>query len=249
MNYVATTILWTVILFLFCVLASIIQRGSHFKYICLILLFYFLSVITICIQIPIPLKLNYNWIGKIQSTIVCIIYMVLFQKEIPLEEFKIAIRQKNDSIGKSIKIFLCLILFAILLMILSYLVPNNHSKLDKNAIIEMFVFQATLPGIHEEIMYRGVLLTLLNRAFKRRFNVFSIQFGIGLLIQSIMFGILHGIFVNSNLSLSVDLMHAFSATIVGIVLGLIAENSESLLIPIMGHNIYNMFIELINVVR
>ncbi|ADU28979.1 CPBP family intramembrane glutamic endopeptidase [Evansella cellulosilytica] len=73
--------------------------------------------------------------------------------------------------------------------------------------------------IKEEILYRGLLHGFLARRY---------HFLIGLVVSSVIFGLLHT-------------GHVFSATISGVIMVLLYRFSQSLIIPILFHILWNMY--------
>jgi membrane protease YdiL (CAAX protease family) len=76
------------------------------------------------------------------------------------------------------------VMCAPLVVALRYGRPFGHTLLT----VLWLVFGA---GFGEEIFYRGYIQSRLNAAFGRPFCVLKIQFGAGLLISSLLFGLLH----------------------------------------------------------
>lgn len=56
---------------------------------------------------------------------------------------------------------------------------------------ELYAYEATMPGLAEELALRGVLLGLLNLALARRFRLFGAAFGWGVVLQAVPFAALH----------------------------------------------------------
>ncbi|BAZ38106.1 abortive infection protein [Calothrix sp. NIES-4101] len=83
------------------------------------------------------------------------------------------------------------------------------------------IWLGLLPGLSEELLFRGVLLPALGS------NIFA------LIISSIFFGILH-------LSGSQQWPYVIWATIVGLLLGASALLSGNLLVPIVAHILTNL---------
>ena len=78
-----------------------------------------------------------------------------------------------------------------------------------------------LPGLSEELLFRGVMLPALG------FNHLAV------IVSSICFGVLH-------LSGSGQWAYVFWATIVGVILGYSAFFSGNLLVPIVAHIVTNL---------
>ena len=103
---------------------------------------------------------------------------------------------------------------------------------------EDVAFQLTMPGLEEEIFYRGILLYALDRAFTGRWRFLGVDWGWGAVLSCLLFGMAHA-FGYSNGSFSFDpLTMALTAlpAFIGVWLRL---RTGSLLIPILIHNFGN----------
>jgi membrane protease YdiL (CAAX protease family) len=78
------------------------------------------------------------------------------------------------------------ILLIFLSLGLSYWLFPTYSKIV--AIFNYFVFV----GLSEEILFRGYIQSRLNQSFGKPFRLFRVDFGVGLFISAILFGLLHG---------------------------------------------------------
>ncbi|HET7921417.1 MAG TPA: hypothetical protein VFM15_01530 [Gammaproteobacteria bacterium] len=76
-------------------------------------------------------------------------------------------------------LIVCLLYAAIFIPFMLYMM---HGQLHFGTTLPTYVFQLTLPGLGEELVYRGVLLMLLNRIFGRPWRFAGIQFGWGFVI-------------------------------------------------------------------
>jgi hypothetical protein len=63
--------------------------------------------------------------------------------------------------------------------------PNSKSS------NESVLFQLTMPGLEEEIFYRGLLLCIWDKCFARPWSALSVQFGAGCIITSLLFIVGH----------------------------------------------------------
>lgn len=88
------------------------------------------------------------------------------------------------------------------------------------------IWLGLLPGLSEELLFRGVMLPALG------FNIS------GLIVSSICFGVLH-------LSGLQQWPYAIWATVVGLVLGYSAIATGNLLVPIVAHVVTNLISSLI----
>lgn len=103
---------------------------------------------------------------------------------------------------------------------------------------DTIAFQWTMPGIQEELFYRGVLLLALNEAFRARWNVLGARIGWGGVLSTVAFGLIHSLFYGND-GVSFDAA-AFAMTAVPALLLLwMRERTGSLLAPVLAHNVAN----------
>ncbi len=103
---------------------------------------------------------------------------------------------------------------------------------------DTILFQWTMPGIEEELFYRGVLLLALNEAFATRARVLGADIGWGGILATAAFGLIHSLFYDVE-GISFD---AISFAITGgpaLLLLWLREKTGSVLLPILAHNVAN----------
>jgi hypothetical protein len=176
--------------------------------------------------------LNFNWLGKIFS--ICLgVSFILFQNIHDRKEIGFTFKFNKKTINLS---FLFLILYLIIdLGIKAFIFPNSQSF-----SIETYAFQATMPGLSEELFFRGIYLWLFNKAFPPIKTIFGVKWGWGFIIVSLLFGIGHAVFITSDYTIEYDLvmgLHIFLVNAVG--LGIIRILSGNLILSIVGHNLTN----------
>lgn len=103
---------------------------------------------------------------------------------------------------------------------------------------EAFLFQATLPGLDEEIVYRGILFLLLLRAFGHPNRSPSVRWSIGLAI-SIVFGLAHGLSYSDGGVRFQPVMVLMTGGL-GVMFFWLKERTNSLVLPIITHNVINV---------
>ena len=96
--------------------------------------------------------------------------------------------------------------------------------------LETWLYQATLPGLVEEAVFRGVLLAVLDRAFRARANLAGAPIGWGGLIVTLAFVALHGPSVGT-------LVGVLPAALLYLWL---RARTGSLLLPVAVHNAWNL---------
>jgi membrane protease YdiL (CAAX protease family) len=103
---------------------------------------------------------------------------------------------------------------------------------------ETLAFQLSLPGLEEEIFYRGLLLFALDRAFAGRQRFLGVEWGWGALLSCLLFGLAHGFSYGAE-GFSAD-PATMVLTAVPALLGVwLRLRTGSLLLPILLHNLGN----------
>ncbi|MGL5818692.1 MAG: CPBP family intramembrane glutamic endopeptidase [Phycicoccus sp.] len=67
-----------------------------------------------------------------------------------------------------------------------------------NRSVEDVIFYLTMPGLEEELFYRGVLLLLLDRAFGTPWRLYGIRLGWGFVCSTVLFVLGHVVVVEAS---------------------------------------------------
>ena len=209
----------------------------------------FVTVLTTSTALPRVLRWipkipgHFNWTGKVLELFVSLVAIALligFGKW-RREEFGLRLSFNADT-GKDI----LRLLFPILLLetvALCFLIPGEMTHFEDH------LFQLTAPGLTEELAFRGVLLALLDRAFLRRVRVCGAELGWSTVVTSILFGLWHGLDMNSHFKISLDVAPMLIPMLGGFVLAWCRARSGSLVLPILAHSGMNEVATLIAMVK
>ncbi len=104
--------------------------------------------------------------------------------------------------------------------------------------LETMSFQWTMPGLDEELFYRGTLLLTLNEAFRSRSNLLGAPIGYGGVLTSVLFGLTHALSYEAG-EAAFDLMTFAMTGVPSLLLLWLRERTGSLLLPVLAHNIAN----------
>jgi uncharacterized protein len=104
--------------------------------------------------------------------------------------------------------------------------------------IETIAFQWTMPGLDEELFYRGALLLALNEAFRPRLDVLGAPIGYGGVLTTFLFGLTHALSYDAG-AVGLDLATFAMTGVPALLLVWLRERTGSLLMPVLGHNIAN----------
>lgn len=179
------------------------------------------------------LGLNWNWGGKILSLLLSLSF-IFFQSKEDRQRigFTRIFDRKNLRLG--IIIFLGFLLFDFVFKIILF--PKG-GEFD----LENFLFQASLPGLTEELLFRGIYLWLLDKAFISGIKIKGISFGWNFIIVTLLFGMMHGLALTEDLAFKYDLATIiYLSAISSLSLGILRKFSGNLILPIVGHNLINV---------
>lgn len=103
---------------------------------------------------------------------------------------------------------------------------------------EDVAFQLTMPGLEEELFYRGILLFALDQAFRGRKQLLGIDWGWGAVLSSVLFGMTHA-FAYSDGGFSFDPITMALTGIPSFIAVWLRLRTGSLLLPVLLHNFGN----------
>jgi hypothetical protein len=105
---------------------------------------------------------------------------------------------------------------------------------------ETLWYQTLIPGPSEEPLYRGLALVLLDRAFGDRYwQVLGAPFGLGAIITSLWFGVIHGCGIADG-HVVISWITLFVTGLDGFFLAWMRMRTGSLVIPIVAHAIVDV---------
>ena len=106
-------------------------------------------------------------------------------------------------------------------------------------VVSTVIWQFVFSGFGEEFIYRGYFQSRLNQAFGRPMRLFGIQFGAGLIVASLLFGLLH-VLNSYDPTLGASSMawgELWGNFLAGLFLGVIREKSSTILAPAIAHGL------------
>ncbi len=175
-------------------------------------------------------ELTLNWFGKTLS-IAGTIAMLYFLPRVGFRAAGLTWKQNKGSLDPVIRTGGLVLLFATGGAFLVASTPNTS--------LENLLFQATMPGLDEELFMRGLLLLLFHQAFGKGLNVWGAETGWGFWLVIAIFGLLHGVTVQNG-ELEVSFWVIVSTGFIGFVVTWIRERTGSLVAPVLFHNISNV---------
>jgi len=174
---------------------------------------------------------HWNWMGK--SLSICATYFIIFNfKAGDAARRFVTLRQRPGSGSLSTGLIVLLLLTAVLINVATG--GENHAP-----AWETIFFEASMPGIDEETVFRAGFLGSLvaSRQVTQSDNRWVILGSV--LVTSILFGLVHAVTFSTAFRLSFDWQAFVITAVIGTLLALIAINSESILLPVIVHNLVN----------
>lgn len=95
-----------------------------------------------------------------------------------------------------------------------------------------------MPGLEEELFYRGILLFALDQAFRGRKRLLGVDWGWGAVLSCMLFGMTHA-FGYSDGTFSFDAITMALTAIPSFIAVWVRLRTGSLLLPVLLHNLGN----------
>jgi len=167
---------------------------------------------------------NWNWTGKAFSLVLAAI--VIFS--LKLSPDAVGFRKQEHSKITWIAVGLFIVWGTCLGLLFKPGAPDA----------ETLAFQATMPGLAEEIAFRGIAPAILLGLMNRKPHVDGIPWAV-ILVTSLLFGIWHSLSVSGG-QVGFDLLSGLFPFIGSIPGGWLRFKTKSLLAPILIHSIANV---------
>ena len=179
------------------------------------------------------IKGNWNWDGKIYGIIWGVAAYFIFRRQFSDNNF-FTLKQNKEGLKSALKVVVAIISISVLGGVVK----------DRDFNLETLLFQISLPGIDEEIMYRGVLLGLMCSALRSGGAAWRNP---AIIINGILFGLVHALSINDG-AVQFSIMNFVWTWILGYSFGYIAIKTRSILLPILTHNLYNFTLNLLSMI-
>ena len=175
-------------------------------------------------------ELVYNWFGKTLS-IAGTVAMLFFLPRVGFRAAGLTWTQNKGSLVPVLQAGALVIFFTTAGAFLFSSTPNTA--------VEHLLWQATMPGIDEELFFRGLLLLLLHQAFGKGLTVWGAETGWGLWLVTALFGLLHGVTLDNG-DFQVNFWVIMSTGFIGFILTWMRDRTGSLVVPLLFHNAVNV---------
>lgn len=179
-------------------------------------------------------KQQWNWTGKTASLIAAVVF-VYFNPFINTTSVGLSSYLKPFSLYPILGVGAV----ALLLRSIPKLLSGHFGVFYS---LETFAFQATLPGLSEEIIYRGILLCLLNQVYPSFIFIFKAKIGWGVLVVSVLFGLEHGLSLGKHWNILFNSQKFCMTMGFAFVVAWLKQRSENLLPAVIFHNLWNLIV-------
>lgn len=179
--------------------------------------------------------LAWNWDGKIFSVIAttfALVALTVCSRQVSFEAAGVTLRQNEGSVAPA---WIATVILVVLVIAAEVAVSDGQSL-----GVERLVFQATMPGLDEELYFRGLLLLILSLSIcSAGANILGASISWAGMLTTLLFGLGHSLFWQ-------DAAVGFSSAafiytfILGFGLLWIRQRTGSILIPILAHNLINV---------
>lgn len=177
--------------------------------------------------IPDVLPGRWNWQGKILALAATL--AIAAAPAFGWRHAGITLRQRPGSLRAVLPVALAYCAF---FFILALFFPDDPPT------GETIAFQLSMPGLEEELFYRGLLLLVLDRAFRSRMRLLGVDWGWGAILSCALFGLGHA-FGYSEGSFSFDPIFMALTAIPSLIAVWVRLRTGSVLIPVALHNFGN----------
>lgn len=175
---------------------------------------------------------NINWTGKVLNILATYTIILSRRRNDPARKF-VTLTQKKATVRYSSLIILLLLLFSVL----NSLLGGSGGRPPTNW--ETLLFEATLPGIDEEAVYRAAFLGYVLAATAGKETQRWWNLGGSVVTCAVLFGLVHALHFDPALHLHFDAAAFIFTGIIGAGLAILTLNSGSILLPVITHNLIN----------
>lgn len=174
-----------------------------------------------------------GWSGKVYSILAVLLLLYPLRSMLSPGELGLALHQNQGSFIPS--------MFVILLITAwSFLIGSHSPKGDLDPLV--LAYLALMPGLNEELVYRGVLPACLERIFPSKWSLASARMGRGAIVTTILFGLLHGLWLDEHLLLQANFVWIRNALISGFIFAWLRGRTGSLVMPVIAHGAWDFFL-------
>jgi membrane protease YdiL (CAAX protease family) len=196
-----------------------------------IVLYWIVSPLGLPAQRALPAlsELNWNWLGKVFAIALALAGLAI-TRGLSRGEIGLTLRQRAGSVLPAALVIALVCIFAWAFE--AWL----HDGTDFS--IERLLFQGIMPGLDEELVYRGILLALFTRAFPTGWEFAGAPIGVADIAVTFLFAAGHGLYVTHD-GLIIGWHGLIEAGVIGSALVWLRRRTGSLVAPVIAHNLAN----------
>ncbi len=177
---------------------------------------------------------NWNWSGKLYAILGSLLFLSLYRK-FALKDYFLTLKQNKAFLKHGvIAIFVILVVKGLFNVL--YLSPSDWD-------LETLLFQATMPGLDEEIAFRGIMLGLLTKILKSPKQTILHP---AIYVTALLFGMAHGLHLGDSLQLSYNISSMVITALLGVAWAWMTLKSGSILLALVSHNLGNVTSQMIS---
>ncbi len=169
---------------------------------------------------------TWNWAGKSYSILGSILFLTFYRK-FELKDYFLTHKQDSGFVKKGMLVIVGILTTKILLAY--FVIPKKEWDL------ETVLYQFSMPGIDEEIAYRGIMLGILMKVLKSK-NAF---FNGPVFVTAILFGLAHGFSLSNDYEILFAALPFLRTMIHGLIWGWITIKSGSIVLALVSHGFGN----------
>ncbi|MDR3615389.1 MAG: CPBP family intramembrane metalloprotease [Candidatus Obscuribacterales bacterium] len=112
---------------------------------------------------------------------------------------------------------------------------------------ETVLFQLTIPGLHEEFFYRGLLLCIWDKCFGRPWSACGVEFGAGCIITTLLFTVGHQVALDDHwkVNVNLDILGWIDLVLFSLAMCWLRYRSGSVWPAVIAHNANNGLVQVI----
>ncbi|MPT32695.1 MAG: CPBP family intramembrane metalloprotease [Chryseobacterium sp.] len=238
-----TPLIWLLIMLPIFIISFFKSKKGNLKFLILFLVIYLAdNYIQILTKQYLPdFGLRFSWLGKFLSLAISLSVIYFANKNDRKEIGFTTSANSKKQIKFGVLVFLGFLTFD---FIFKFILFPKGGEFDW----ETFAFQATMPGLTEEILFRGIYLWIFDKVFLPNWNYKGITFGWSFVIVTLLFGVAHGVVLTSDHQFRFDIITIIYLTLISsFSLGILRKFSGNLIYSIVGHNVINVMNAIIRI--
>ncbi len=212
------------------------EKGMRWKN--LLLLVAFLGIYWTLLSLPnsFPaLKMtsgSWNWSGKIYAIAGSALFYFAVRSALGTQDF-VRFEWRNQAAFR--KFLIILAFFVCIIGLAFYLISDSTDR------TEYLRFQALLPGLDEELAFRGIIMGLLSAILKPEITLGRIKLGNpALWISAAFFALGHSFTIDSQWNVHQNWFEFLNVLAIGSLLGWLTLKSGNIWTAVLVHNLFNV---------